>query len=305
MTPIYPSTYWLLSWSLLLVIFGFGACNPDFDEIWQVKDLRILAIQAEPPEVLVDPEMITAVPPVSLKPLVVDPLAAPDALFNWQIWACTPEEINCDLAQYQELISEGPTTWKEIETQFIPSIKLFQEASKADPLQGFNGLPIMIELKVSREEYSERAIKRVVYGLPTPAGKEPNHNPRISKVTLNDQEMKQLVQVKLGEKVKLLPESPADDKEQYLVTTFDGGTRDLTEYLSYNFYVTHGKISNEFTGGKPSPLVDRKTVTDLSSEWTAQLPSDTTLPQTVTFWIVVNDDRGGVGWTSWSIIVTP
>ncbi len=63
---------------------------------------------------------------------------------------------------------------------------------------------------------------------------------------------------------------------------------------------SRGQLSQGKSGGTPSPFVEIKRVTDLSSKWTAELPPEATHPQEVTFWIVVRDDRGGVNWRTFT-----
>ena len=86
-------------------------------------------------------------------------------------------------------------------------------------------------------------------------------------------------------------------QETYVVRTFDGGTKEVTEYLSYSFFTTAGELSDARTGGRPSPFVTIRKVDDLTSELTPTEPGPGVL------WIVVHDDRGGVGWQSHEFVV--
>jgi hypothetical protein len=280
-------------WWMPIVLLA-TSCTPDFDKVWQVKDLRILAIRAEPPEVI-QPEG-TTFPAVHVDALVVDPLAPPDALFDWKLYACTAEEVRCDAAQRQVLVKEGRSRLDQIAVDLVLDAASYQAAKDADPLQGFGGVPVMVELQVSRDGYSARGIKRLVYGRPVPAEKTPNANPVINQVTVDQVVVPQPWTVTIGQKVKLLPSPTATAKEKYWVATFTGGKRELEEYLSYSFFTTAGELSDATTGGKPIPFVTNAKIDDLSSDWTPKA-----LPEGIdsaVIWIVVHDDRGGVGWVA-------
>jgi hypothetical protein len=287
------------SWLLFALLAT--SCTPDFDQIWQVKDLRILAIRAEPSEVI-QPEG-TAFPPVHIDALVVDPLAPSDALFDWKLYACTAEDVRCDAAQRQVLVREGRSPLDQIAVALTLDATSYQAAKDADPLHGFGGVPVMVELQVGRDGYFARAIKRLVYGTPVPPEKTPNANPVIAQVTVDQVVVPQPWTATVGQRVKLLPSPEATAKEKYWVATFTGGKRELEEYLSYSFFTTAGKLSDGATGGKPIPFVTNAKLTDLSSDWTpAALPEGI---RSAVIWIVVHDDRGGVGWVTLPAVLKP
>ena len=337
--------YVTLSASLLLLLAA-GACTPDFDEVWQVKDLRILALQADPPEVLAASLTLTA-PKVTITALAVDP-TDPGREVLWELWACTPEEGNCDEAAKSERVTTRRTRLDQIHAELMLSPELLTAALKEDPGKGFGGVPLLVELRIKDKNLEiVQAVKRVVYGLalpisfealtqgkgitlpPAKAGawagacraaapacdkgleclqnrclKRANKNPSVSGVTVDKQALGSGWSVAADEELELLPAPATGDKEPYVVQTFTGGTKQLEEYLTWRFYTTSGLLSHANTGGKPSPLVDKKKVDDITSTWT---PADLSkqASQQATLWIVVHDDRGGVGWTSLSAQVAP
>jgi len=280
--------------SLTLLAVAGVACTPEFEQAWLVTDLRILAIRAEPPEVLV-PAGTTTFPAVHVDALVVDPRATADTVFDWKLLVCTAEEPRCELAERQELVRQDSTRLDQISLDFTLAADFYQAALAADPLRGFGGVAVMVELQVSRGEDVARGIKRIVYGNFVPPEKQPNVNPGIDRITVDEQPTPQPWAAKLGQKVKLRPSSPAADKEKYWAATFTGGKRELDEYLSYSFFVTTGKLSDATTGGKPVPFVTNSKLTDLSSDWTPAALAEGIGGAAV--WIVVHDDRGGVGWS--------
>jgi hypothetical protein len=284
--------------SLLAAVTTVAACTPDFDEVWLVKDLRILALRAEPPEVL-EPLGVTSFPPVKLSALCADPLAPEGALFDWELWVCSAEESRCDLAGTRTLVKAARSKLDAIEVDFRLESNIYLASILADPLKGFGGVPVMVELRVQRETFSARAVKRIVYGAPIPPQKTPNQNPSLARITADGAPITaELPASAGGEKIKLLPEPAAGAKEKYWVLTYTGGERELDEYLSYAFFTTDGGLSDATTGGKPSPFVEKKKVEDPSSDWSP--PAE---PGTIDLYLVVRDDRGGVGWTTLRAVV--
>jgi hypothetical protein len=304
--------------TLLTVILVFIAgCTPNFEDVSLVKDLRVLGVQAEPPEILL-PLGSTAFPPVHIQPLLVDPQAGPDALFEWQLWACTAEDVRCDADKVtsRRLVVEPRTTsLAEIQTDFVLDQELYTAALIADEAKGLDGVPVMLELRINRDRFWERAVKRVVYGNTLLPDKVANTNPQLDGVQRAGAEVLQPGQefgAAPGEIVKLLPKPRANTAEPYWVATFKGKcsvdsdcmlfipgaecksgicARQLTEYLSYAFFTDAGALSDATTGGKPSPLIENKKIADPSSDWTAP-PT----PGTYRLWVVIRDDRGGMSW---------
>ena len=304
------------------------ACTPDFEKVWQVLDLRILAIQADPAEVMLPNRNSTTIPPVQIRALVADPRLSADEVLEWEIWACTPEEKLCDDAARRVQVARRRTTLDRIEATFQLQPDLLQAAISRDQYRGFGGVPIKVQLNVwpKGESQAIRATKRLVYGfdddtpllLPAQTAtlsgpcrgapplcndgltcdasaicrKTPNQNPTVTQVEADDKPVPPDWTVTLNTKIMLLPDTPKADAEPYWVFNFEGGTQPLKEYLSYTYFVTSGKLSDANTGGKPSPFVENKKVADISSDWTPQEAGPATI------WVVVRDDRGGTGWFS-------
>ena len=285
----------------LLLLLATAGCSPDFEKFWEVTDLRVLAMQASPPEVLfLSPPQ--TFPTVKVTALVADPNAA-DATVNWELWACTPEKKTCAEAAMKVKVTGGTSARDKIAADFVLSQELYKAALNKDTFKGFGGLPIKLELRVKRGAFAANAIKRVVYGYALPAGKWPNNNPSITEVKVDGEDMPAAWEVEVGETVTLLPKTPTWDKETYEVLTFKGVTpeclggtatgcsRTLEEYLTYSYFATSGKISNANTGGKPKPFVTDKKVDNVSTDWTPEAGV-----KQATIWVVVRDDRGGAAW---------
>jgi hypothetical protein len=311
----------------LIAVLGLSvtSCTPDFEKVWDVRDLRVLALQADPIEVLVPEEQLLLLagnaPSIRLQALAVDP-RSPTAEYEWEAWACSGEEDHCDEAAVRRRVypdgdAGAGRAWArspldQIAFDFVidqgidivahPEQSLLLAAQQADPFKGFGGVPVAIEIWIRDVNGGPdvRAIKRVSYGLidsdgagpPTgvPAGKQPNANPTLS-VTVNGKPVPDPWLV-LAEAQEVIGPQPAEEARQsYVVGTFDGGTEQLEEYLSYSFFATSGELSHSRTGGKPSPFVEDKKIADPTANWTA--PAE---PGPGTLWLVIRDDRGGVSW---------
>ncbi|MCA9666809.1 MAG: hypothetical protein KC503_14515 [Myxococcales bacterium] len=291
---------WLLVLGALLVA---GACTPDFEDPWLVKDLRILAIAADPPEVLVPIGPLPAqAPKVNVRTLVVDPRKAADATVRWWVRACSADEDNCDDAAYAEdIVAPKTTRLDAIQFEVVASLELITKSLENDIFRGFGGVPVLVELHIDDPDGPEViGLKRLVYGVIDPPQKVGNKNPVLDVIKADDAPIAAKVEAKAGDKVVFLPEPVDTSKEKYVVRTFTGGERTLDEYLSYFFFVTSGALSHERTGGKPNQFVENKKVEDITSEWTA--PEE---PGSGTLWVVVRDDRGGATWTAVPYEVTP
>jgi len=315
---------------LLLLLQG---CTPDFDDVWKVKDLRILAIQADPPEVLLHVQSSTSIPPVTVRALVVDPRISADQQLDWELWACTPEARTCDQASTHIQVHRGRSRLDQIQTSFQLTPDLLADALRRDQYRGFGGVPVKVQLNVwpKGEAVPVLGMKRLVYAFhESPLGqspatgtlsgpcrprttspcdeglvcdgdgicrKIPNRNPRLTRLLAGREPIVDGWSVLAGSRITLWPETSEQDLEPYWVFTFDGGTLALKEYLSYAYFVTTGRLSSPTTGGEPSPFVDLRS--NISSRWVPLTAGQTNV------WVVARDDRGGTGWISVPLEVLP
>ena len=67
-----------------LCMLGWGACADPTDKPTEVKDLRVLAVAADPPEVLFDRGTGWTAPQVTFSALVADPRGGMPATFQWR-----------------------------------------------------------------------------------------------------------------------------------------------------------------------------------------------------------------------------
>lgn len=291
-------------------------CTPDFEDAWVVRDLRILAIKATPPEVLFD-AVPDRLPPVRVDALVVHP-EDPDPEVTWELWVCSADKTRCDEARVRYLARAGRSRASGLSFSVVLSGAVFGEMVDADtesayagaevPLRYRNGVPVMVELKVRRGEERDRAVKRLVYGQRYPAHKLQNRNPTLTDVTRTQGGVLLRGSVLNDTRPVVLEPRPAEgDAEEFIIPTLSfgdltagGGPQipeerivSLREYLSYSFYIVTGTISHPTTGGPPALFVRDKKVDDVTSTYTP-LP----LPTPVPVWVVARDGRGGVDFTT-------
>ncbi|HKE18188.1 MAG TPA: hypothetical protein VKB80_25095 [Kofleriaceae bacterium] len=312
---------------LALALVGGAACT-DFEDPTVVLDTRILGIRAEPPEVVVpyDPEDPTAVDPADLVPVEVCALVADpsdERPLDYSMALCRPTGDGiCDVDPTIELGSgqvEDPET-AEQPVQMCATIEpgadllaVVADAIDDDDLGGFGGISVQVELRVSPatgEGEEVVGFKRVRYSPRLPAERVANTNPTASGITGlrrpggqrgRDFEVPlgrcgdiEPFEVFAGERVQLLPGEPPGVREEYVVPTFDGGSRHFTENLTYQWQSTEGDWS-PFTSGGTIDVAGNEP--PLDSIWTAPDDADAIGEGLdVRMWFVQRDERGGQAW---------
>jgi hypothetical protein len=225
----------------LLLLLAVG-CT-EFDHPSTVKDLRVLAIAAQPCEVILDESGV--IPPIALTALVVDPAGGGRPL-QLSVRACAndPQGPNAPGAGNEaagnypaggargtvsstRCPAEGPTSWtvpaavSPVAEGFAFTLQLTAEqlraAFEADvflgpqgkPHGGFDlGLPIDVELTATAGSERAVAIKRVIFWRQKlRADQRPNANPVIGEVdTYFDRDPTTLLPI--GPREPLAPDSP-------------------------------------------------------------------------------------------------
>jgi hypothetical protein len=312
----------------ILAALAAAACDAGFEEEAIVKDLRILGVQAEPPEVILDvdledPDSLedVEIPPVTITALVADP-GVPRRL-RWNLGVCPPNtQDRCDdptmpFQQIGQGIIEDPDETFELPTDsFVVLPSILQESVRADDLAGFGGVAVQIELVVypdGDDDLTEAvyAEKQMLYSPRLPPERVANANPWIDGVQVGDEDPVPIESARCGtgalppllvapgEELRIEPLEQDGVRETYVLPTFDGGTRTITENLRYKWYATGGSFRGDETGG-PIDVFGNDPV--LWTEWTA--PEDA-MPRDIRFWIVQRDERGGQSWNELCVRVGP
>jgi hypothetical protein len=294
------------------------ACTPDFDSQTRVHDLRVLAIQAEPPEAIA---AIQAGPPgapcsgyveqVQVTALVVDPGSTGPMSVEGQV--CFPTDDGRCAAPSVDLprrakpfasvsCAEGAAR----PSADVPSYclqappSLICGALLDDRLHGFGG----IRLQLSLHAYSGDPT-RSVWGQKLlvfrAAGTTPNHNPRIDHVEVSRDGVPydrlepggELFVPDANVEIGLWPRLAAGEEGAETYTTIDlsGRSIALTESPRYSFFATDPGDLDRETGDEPLPgAIPPRGLVRLTA----------LRPGRGKAWIVVRDERGGEAWMAFT-----
>lgn len=304
----------------------------EFEDPEIVIDLRALAVQVEPPEIVtsVDVESMTvdfeSIDDVELCALIGDPVASRS--LEYKMIACPPgnDGLCNETKEPSTVIVEGVVDDPE-EAETIPRIcgtlsadgnllAILMESFSADDLLGFGGISAQVEIRVSGAGGGDAisATKAVRYAPQEPADRVANTNPGIASLAItreNDsEELAPLgrcrdvepLEVGPGETIEIEPVEVDGSREDYVLPTIDGERRDLTENLSYQWLATAGSWSRFNSGGARDPFGNEPPI---DSSWTAPEGSEVGAGVEIQMWIVQRDERGGGSWIQTCVRVTP
>lgn len=280
------------------------ACNAGFEDPEIVVDLRVLAIEIEPAEVVVDfdPQNPTNVtfPTVAFRALAIDPAGG---RHGFRFTAC-PQQDNrrCDSDVSPHLIlGEGVVEAgkEEITANLDMTLELIEGAIREDPFRGFGGVPVNVELRIVREGEGEAqalyAAKQMIYAPRVPASRTPNQNPRMTGLVLQGTPFGDCPMIAPRTEVRIDPVDADGVRETYVVPTLDGGERTFTENLRYAWFATRGSFSSGNTGGPTDAFGNQP---PRFTKWTSP-----DVPGNVRLWVVQRDERGGTFWTERCLLV--
>ncbi len=289
-----------------------------------VVDLRVLGISVEPPEIVApfvpdNPESVVF-DDVEICALVADPGASRQLAFT--MVACAPTDtLRCDQSD-QPMVDIGAAVVGDPE-EAAATVELcatlsnsdelyavIEESIRVDTLAGFGGIGVQVALHVRPEpgglDEDLFAAKQMLYSPQFPLDRVANRNPWLDEITATGADGDEIVLplgrctditpllVDAGAELELLPVEPEGVREDYVVPTFDGAVRELTENLRYAWYATHGDWSANNTGG-PRDFAGNDP--PLDSTWTAPAADEIGADGLdVSLWLVQRDERGGLAW---------
>lgn len=331
-----------------LVLLALVGCTPSFQDESTVVDLRVLAMVADPPEILIDigdpRDLLTdptrlaealnavpdALPPVNLRPLVVDPAGEGRPVW-WELRACgrsggqRERGRNEGPGMARDAIGSGPcpadallvssgeaapatgSVEVPIEATLTITRDFLLQAVSADPTGVVLGLPINVQLTVRAGDEQVITTKRVVVG-PQIDDQPPNANPRMTRVSFraaDDQPFTSIdpartatmpLEVPLDGELALSPDQePLEPYRAWAVSRRDGSLyidEVGKETVRYNFYSTRGRFGPDDLDTQPSPLL-----TNTPERLITRYHAPRTLSEgddgRVHAWVVVRDERGG------------
>jgi hypothetical protein len=318
----------------LALIALLGACG-SFEDPTIVIDNRVLAITAEPPEQVF--ELDPANPPETLEDLglidaevcalIADP--AEDRGLRWTMRVCAPQRGGrcADSAERPSFeLGRGhlddPETaaTAQIACAILPAdeglLVVLEDAIMRDELMGFSGIDVQISLIVEPDDADDEATlfaeKNVRYAAKVPVEREANVNPDLERIDVDNTDPFPLalgrcadqpepLRIAPGEELPLLPIEPDGVREDYVVPTFDGGSRMFTENLTYQWLASAGAWNRAYSGG---PRDISGVPPPLGATWTAPV-DDITEDTDVSIWIIQRDERLGSRWFESCVRVTP
>ena len=275
----------------LLALLCASACTPDFAAPSSVTDLRVLAVQADPPEAQYDD---AGVDPVQVRVLAVDPRDAGPIVLHAQLCAAT-DSRRCDGGPTLDL-GEQPLS----ATLLVPP-EVISQARNSDDLKGLGGIRVQYSFSVQNGGTPVYASKVLLF---SPRGGTPNRNPALSQVNLTrDGDAGgfagpgDTLDLPAGVEIGLRPVLADGSREDYVTTDLRGNPVTLQEQPRYSFFVTPG---GEFSADTADEPLDGGAPPDGLTRLTGH-SGDGGL------WIVVRDGRGGESWTElrWSVAATP
>jgi len=269
-------------------LFGAAAlasCTPNFASSSEVSDLRVLAVQAEPPEAQFDAQ--GNVQDVQLRILAVDPARGG--------FSSMTDSRRCESGPRFDL----PRTTRDKGTEFKASVPgsliapVIAFAQLNDKLKGLNGIRIMFALSVADGDPNGpvSADKILIYSK---AGTPPNRNPQMTGLALTVEGVPaglarpdQTLLLRTGVTYGLRPLLADGAREEYDTTDLRGRLVHLRETPAYAFFSTPGAEFDRDTATEP---VDGVAPPDGLVRLTASRAGSGTI------WVVIRDGRGGESW---------
>lgn len=270
-----------------------NGCADDFEKQSRISKLRVLAVQAEPAELIADPNQPP--PKTSLTAFAVEPGGAPVTV-RWAlctVQAAVPSpDLDCPGAQGVDFPAIDSVGQLDLGMEPFRSVyqKLLVGPDGAPPEQVRAQLAAGIPLIVG---FTATAGSQRLSGLTTvtlrsaDAARPTNRNPTAATLLAGDQPIAAdgTSPIAAGATVRLTP-IPAEGAHEQAA--------DGIEKLNYSFYATDGEVKTlrstdtTSTGQAADPSVDYVT------------PA---APGAVRLFVVIRDGRGGVGWIARSLQV--
>ncbi|MBM7114330.1 hypothetical protein [Archangium primigenium] len=292
-----------------------AACVGSEDRPSNVKDLRVLAVRLEPPEVFAD---TCSTDPAALLPALSRPLRftalIPDPAgegrdLDYVLTTCaTTTSALCEGEQVE--LARGVTRGGELTVELSPGPGLarFQDGSfvaqrvlEEDAYRGLGGIWLPLQLEVSGGSERVYARKLMVYNCPLVPGMVVNVQPELGSLVLEGAPWFEGVPRELSGPgpFRVDPEDFSARQEDYVVPSFELKPVQLRESWELAWFSTLGGFSPNQTGGADLGGGEGRH----QVEWSP--PSGVSGPQDVLFWVVARDGRGGQTWVTRSARYTP
>lgn len=270
-----------------------NGCADDFERQSRISKLRALAVQAEPAELIADPNQPP--PKTALTAFAVEPGGAP-VMVRWAlctVQAAVPSpDLDCPGAQGIDFPAIDSVGQLDLGMEPFRSVyqKLLVGPDGAPPEQVRAQLAAGIPLIVG---FTATAGSQRLSGLTTvtlrsaDAARPTNRNPMAATLLAGDQPIAAdgTSSIAAGATVRLTP-IPAEGAHEQAA--------DGIEKLNYSFYATDGEVKTL----RSTDTTSTGQAADPSVDYVAPAA-----PGTVKVFVVIRDGHGGVGWIARSVQV--
>ncbi|HYS10143.1 MAG TPA: hypothetical protein VEP66_15485 [Myxococcales bacterium] len=267
--------------ALIALALLLAACPANLEEQSHVSKLRVLAVRADPPELMLEPD--AGLPATTLTALAVEPTDAGISMrfaLCLEITSAPDASLPCPGSAGLDLPATGPLSARlDLADPRLAALAAQTDAGTFDAGLDASidqGIPLLIGFTARSEAQQLDGFATLI--LRSPARGDAGTNPPEFNLEVGDGGPIAPKQV-----VRLQPITPPKD--------------DPTKAYGFSFFATAGSISSlrstdTTATGQPAPTW---------VEWTA--PESATHP--VRFWVVLRDGRGGTAWVERSADVGP
>ena len=270
----------------MTAVFGFYlACANDLERQGQLERVRVLAIRADPAELVLDPDGVIPPAPVQLSALSF----APDGGTATVSYAlCRPganvyaPEVQCPGADGLPLAG-GVVDLSDPNIQaYLASDGGFLPGDPAQREQLARGVLLNIGYLATDGTPGDRGTEIGLYQLSLRATHDPNHNPGIDEIFVHGSTPVQNQRFPLNTTVTFTPSLTEGSIETYV----DANGQTQTEMIVYSWFATGAGKVEDFRSQEPFQGAGKR-----DSDYTTAKA-----PESVTLYVVARDGRGGTGW---------
>jgi hypothetical protein len=294
-------------------VLAASACGGDFDPYNRVKTLRVLGIRSEPPT---PAQGETA----TLSALVYTTAPDPTLTYAWS-WCPVPGPANtgypCMVTpeQLAMLSAQAGAPLPPLDLGTAPTASFTQSINPQllaalcagpEKLDCKVGFPVQVKLTVKTATDQVTAVWTLRLRIDPAAA--PNTNPHIDGLNaeqMNAEKMKVLHPIGLQPEVVLPRDEetvihalvPPEVSEPFVTKNMQGQDEPAREALNLSWFVESGNVNAGITGYRAN-LTNLDDA--LKNKWVPGRSEDYA-PDSARLFVVIRDNRGGVGWTSGAI----
>ena len=302
---------------LALLVPASFACLDEEEPPSIVRDLRILAISAEPADLVMGETM-------AFEALVTNP-ADSEVSYAWEwcpftegadaFYDCPVDEENPEIAELFDLGTEPTAALDSLTASLVVAGICEALEEGLDDLGEYEalldyidlpdcelGMDVTIRLTVSADSVERIAIKRVFIWMSDPEELQRNRNPVIESIEVDETALAAdaIFEAQATQELEWYVDVPADSLESYLLRSEPTGN-ERRETITYDFYTTRGTWEEDKEWG--SFADDDYIMREEAGKAVLRL-DHTPGGEVFNTHFVVRDDRGGIAWTTRQVTIT-